>query len=355
MISKVNLSLLLISFFISAKAQNINTDFIFPESSNKKLDQYKVQELASDSQKLLYAKNEIFARKGHIFKDPKFTSFFATKKWYEPRAEINIYQLNGVERYNVNLIKYFEEHPSGLGFEKENNLHPHKQNNKIYEEGEIAYIDLNGDGTKERITYQSSTLTINTNSIKVVGGPDFMYDLNSFVIVDIDKRDSYKEIILSSNGPSDDQNSTIYYYDGKYIKQVIKDIGGTIKKINIDGSGIVNAVERGSILQTWWFPVQHKLSPKHTLIKVSKSIYPTDYEVFIQQSIKVFIKKNSKSNSFALSEGEIVKIIGTDNKKWCLIETSTGKKGWFFINDDTTIGNEKLVDQVVFLGLCKAD
>lgn len=55
---------------------------------------------------LPYLRNEIFARKGYIFKSAKYDEFFKKMRWYKPKYE-NV-ELNEVERNNIEFIKGFE-------------------------------------------------------------------------------------------------------------------------------------------------------------------------------------------------------------------------------------------------------
>jgi hypothetical protein len=52
------------------------------------------------------ARNEIYARHGYIFNDPKLAEHFARKRWY--RATARSVTLTDIELYNVNLIRSLE-------------------------------------------------------------------------------------------------------------------------------------------------------------------------------------------------------------------------------------------------------
>lgn len=61
------------------------------------------------SQKLAFARNEIFARHGYIFKIQKYAQYFNNKPWYAPNAHFSESDLSEIERYNVTLILYYEQ------------------------------------------------------------------------------------------------------------------------------------------------------------------------------------------------------------------------------------------------------
>jgi hypothetical protein len=57
--------------------------------------------------RLLIARNEIFARKGLYFRDSALRAYFAQFRWYQPHAWK--VPLSPVEQANVDLIWSFEE------------------------------------------------------------------------------------------------------------------------------------------------------------------------------------------------------------------------------------------------------
>lgn len=80
----------------------------YPETSFVKL---TVDDLSRFSQSdLKIMRNEIFARKGHIFKQGgKMDNYFSQKEWYKPIEKINNSNLNDVEKHNVVLILELEK------------------------------------------------------------------------------------------------------------------------------------------------------------------------------------------------------------------------------------------------------
>ncbi|MFD4707944.1 YARHG domain-containing protein [Gottfriedia sp. NPDC058432] len=77
-------------------------EFILPMSNIRKLTQDDLDYLTKDE--LSYARNEIYARHGYIFKTVKMRNYFLAKTWYSPNVNYNG-TLSQIETYNVKLIK----------------------------------------------------------------------------------------------------------------------------------------------------------------------------------------------------------------------------------------------------------
>lgn len=54
-------------------------------------------------------RNEIFARKGYVFKDNKLQHFFGRQEWYIPLMSNKELELSEIEKQNVELIKKYEK------------------------------------------------------------------------------------------------------------------------------------------------------------------------------------------------------------------------------------------------------
>lgn len=86
--------------------------FIFSDSDRRYLNEEELVKLSK--QDLEYARNEIYARHGYIFKSPKYTSYFYKKTWYDYQALSEEFTdnpsayLNDYEIKNIELIKKIE-------------------------------------------------------------------------------------------------------------------------------------------------------------------------------------------------------------------------------------------------------
>lgn len=351
--SSILIGVISILICISGSINNVyalDNSFIFKDSNRVKITEDELQYM--DSGKYEYARNEIFARKGHIFTNTKFKTYFSKKSWYKPKKQVSMKDLNAVEEYNVKLIMFFEDK---LKFVYSNGSKPSPKYETFKENNKIQY-DLNGDGKKDVIKYErigdGFILSVNDKSIS-----SNYYNLaDSFAIVDIDKKDKYKEIIISDYGPSNDDESAFYYYNGKDI--IYMGTTGALFEggLGIDGSGKFSAVSRGQILQTWFFDKFYTLSKEHKITLVPVDMYKTyEYPLFLKHSLRLNTNQKNKKQYFTIQEGETVKIIGTDDKKWCLIQCKNGKKGYIELKNNSFVLNENLNANEIFAGLCYAD
>jgi hypothetical protein len=81
-----------------------DNDYLLPQSSAQLLTRDIIGRLPPAQRRL--ARNEIYARHGYIFNDPKLAEHFARKRWY--RATARSVTLTDIELYNVNLIRSLE-------------------------------------------------------------------------------------------------------------------------------------------------------------------------------------------------------------------------------------------------------
>jgi len=336
----------------------LSSEYIFQNSSSAKIDEIEISFL--DKNKLGLARNEIFARHGYIFTDETYKNYFAGKDWYKPQVGVDLNSLNNIEKYNVNLIAFFEDKRSKERLLNNRlDVYNFKANTHAvkYNKNKEISIDINGDGKEEKISYQTdgTNYTLEINGAKLSSTGQNIFD--DFAIVDINKSDKFKEIMVSESGGSADFSSYYYFYDGNKIISM-GSTGGTFdQEINIDGTGKVVAIGGFAILQTWFYPHPFVLSAQHILQKVTQETYTTDYTVFVKKSITIYDNKVSQDKKTTLNEGQSIKLIGTDGKEWCLVETSSGAKGWFAIDaaDGYDILREKKQHASdVFVGLYNA-
>lgn len=78
----------------------------FPQASAQQLTQYDLASLSKVELKLM--RNEIFARRGYIFKDEQLNKYFNQQEWYQPLFEDISDQLTPTEKANIALIKQLE-------------------------------------------------------------------------------------------------------------------------------------------------------------------------------------------------------------------------------------------------------
>jgi len=83
-------------------------DYIFPLSNMNLISYAEIENL--DHNLRAYARNEIFARYGYIFKTAEFKNYFESKYWYSPNPYYNgdTNKLNSIEIENIERIKKYE-------------------------------------------------------------------------------------------------------------------------------------------------------------------------------------------------------------------------------------------------------
>ncbi|WP_167958393.1 hypothetical protein [Anaerosporobacter faecicola] len=135
--------------------------------------------------------------------------------------------------------------------------------------------DLNQDGTDDTILFKHDSDTYEYSlQINEANITDFMATPECFYIVDLDKRDTYQELVIYDNGMSDDPCFNFYRYDGNNL--VLLGMIGSLSDSTISFDGYGRIVKGDSLL--------NRLSP---------SIIPAFYEVE---------KNELKMHDFDLSE-----------------------------------------------------
>lgn len=89
--------------------EDMEEDYILPDSSTRRLTDEEVQGLSKED--LRIARNEIYARHGRKFDDMQLQSYFNSKSWYKGTigpADFKESMLSDIEKDNIQLIKKFE-------------------------------------------------------------------------------------------------------------------------------------------------------------------------------------------------------------------------------------------------------
>ena len=205
-------------------------------------------------------------------------------------------------------------------------------------------VDLNGDGKRETIsikminpdTYLSKednfVLMVNdeliTGSMEV-GSPE------GFAIIDINKRDNYKESAVYSPGESDDDEFLLYSYDGKTVKKM----AGIFEWPTFYGNGIV-LVDSG--IDFWSKRDKYVLQKStHTLKWIPQKFYYVGIKGKVSKSFPIYRTKERKYIVANLKPKSEILILACDpsakNESHIyeevedyayLIKSSTGLTGW---------------------------
>lgn len=89
----------------TVNANATDSSYIFPDSNKRLLTREDI--LSIDRSLWGYARNEIWARHGYVFKKDAYAKYFANKTWYRPGGFSNR-DLNSIEWANMELIKEME-------------------------------------------------------------------------------------------------------------------------------------------------------------------------------------------------------------------------------------------------------
>ncbi len=96
---------ILVLIFILISSYLIADFYLIPDSNTRKINESELKDKTLNF--LIYARNEIFARYGYIFKNPDLNIYFRNMTWYKQKS--SDVKLNEFEEYNVNLIKQVED------------------------------------------------------------------------------------------------------------------------------------------------------------------------------------------------------------------------------------------------------
>lgn len=226
-------------------------------------------------------------------------------------------------------------------------------------------VDLDGDGKMDEIGFSldetASDFILSVNGARMTGHGSNVE--SSFGILDIDARDSYKEIAVSEWGPSTDFFTSFYYYDGRDVVFMGKtaglyyDLEGQ-DGIEFNGDGtFMTQTRAGGCLQTWFYSDQYVLNLAHLVLNISQDLYEMNSRVTVLKSIPLQTSPTDSEVVANLEVGEAVTILSSDETGWYLVENSKGTHGWFEIKFDgfCKISGTDLSSGEVFEGLSFAD
>ena len=224
--------------------------------------------------------------------------------------------------------------------------------------GETVSIDLNGDGKLESIYYSLDDFKINDVSYKKDIEDVYWDNPNqyAFIIVDLDKKDNQKEIVLNVEGPSDDPAAHFYTYKNGLIK--LGKAETALNYTSFDGEGNFYGDVRLNILQTWFAPETWSLKDNKIVRNTEHIYYPNQYienRITLKEELPVY-ENLIDSKQPTIVKPQEVRITRTDNKKFCYLEAEDGTTGWFEVTEFFKIVElDNKIATDVFEGLCMAD
>jgi len=81
-------------------------EYLLPDSNTRLLEKSELEHMTF--MELVYARNEIYARHGYSFKDPKLKVYFEARSWYKASSSYSYSKLSSIERENIAIIKSVE-------------------------------------------------------------------------------------------------------------------------------------------------------------------------------------------------------------------------------------------------------
>ena len=309
-------------------------------------------------------RNEIYARHGLVFKTKELKEYFAGQSWYKPDPRFKEDMLAEDDKELIRRIKASEnanDNTCGLARPAE---------------AKKILIDIDGDGKEDLIESHkindTYVLSVNGNMVREIE----LIDDSAFDVIDIDKNDKYKEIsvVLGLHGnhgmylsktlfqfsdnklvnigvvPGEDKlftNTRNPFFDGTQY---------SVPEIKADGSGVLERTFKANLLLNEMRSPRYKLSGDGKLeeIPVIDGKYPVSINVQLKNPLAVNFFPAKDSASFVMAPDSRAKLIMTDNKEWCEIENSKGRKGWFAVNKYHYIRGSGLSAAETFDGLYDA-
>lgn len=229
--------------------------------------------------------------------------------------------------------------------------HSLSRHNHQINKSKTLQVDLNNDDDKDFVELECSNgryYRLSINDISIIGiGKNIDCD---FEIKDIDTRDNIKEIAISKLGSNNNPQTAFFRYGINNIFYIGK-VEGHINDIKLNGDGSLTTTKNGNILHSWSYTDKYKLSAQHILVREPKELYEMNSKAKVLKSIPLLKSTTENEMVAALTVGEEVTLIASDNKRWCLVEKQNGVRGWFQVEDFNKIIGTDFTAPNVFEGL----
>jgi hypothetical protein len=224
--------------------------------------------------------------------------------------------------------------------------------------------DLNGDGKADEIYLDTANADPDgqpkITALKI-NGTDYtasLYDGTGFysdnpdeshwALTDVDASDGMLEIAIMDFGPSDDDVTGFFRYDGKSVTYLGSVSGLAFAQqadgscvpgdLSFDGAGTVGAYLRLSVLQTWFAACDYRLGSDGKFAPVPQALYyplkNQTYPVKALQDLTVYAENDLGSAASTLAAGGTLTVIATDNARWVLCRNASGADCWLHLSED---------------------
>lgn len=185
-----------------------------------------------------------------------------------------------------------------------------------------AKVDLNGDGKPETIRLVKLEagrfrLHINQDTFEgTLGG-----EVEGFYIADVNKSDKYREVVVYTPGPSDDDEHVFFWFDGKRIHKM----GHLMRWLKFLGNGIVLADDW---MGFWTITRKYVLTKDRKLVEVPQEFYYVGVTGKVSKPLTLYRTRQTKQVLATLRVGSNAEIILSDGKGWYLVKSENRLLGW---------------------------
>lgn len=202
-------------------------------------------------------------------------------------------------------------------------------------------FDLDGDGKKDSLRVQfhavgdepidSYTLTVGKKTLTETGLADWVARVD---VVDVNKNDKYKEILISLSSDNDIQTMFAYRWDGSSLLPLGQLSGGRVHgaSVSIPGDGTVQGYARADILGTFRRAVHYQLKgTPPRFVEVEESVYEVlgdEQEATALRSFRAYKTPSAKRATITVRKGETLVRTGTDGTAWLRCQTGSGRVIW---------------------------
>lgn len=312
------------------------TSFVYPDSSELEIDTY---DLSRDYVMTMIGKYEIYARHGAAITDKSYKQYFEDKAWYSGTKKMENIKLNATEKYNVALLTWWAK-----VLKEGRNQQVQSADNRgycqttVYMADRPFKVDLDGDGKSEEIVYSHQcesdndfgTMTLKINGKKVAQEEGNFAD--QIWLVDMNTKDTYKELVIYDQGPSSDPVDLFYTYSkGKTIF-----MGAAEGHLNDPwarsyiSNGVLHALKRNDDAGTDRYNCDYTLDKWHKLKEKQTDYFTMHKPAFLKETIETYSKQNICSKSKTYPKGTAVTILAVDGEGWYKLQFPSGEVRWAY-------------------------
>lgn len=308
----------------------------YPETDKKAADPEAVSEWNQTD--ISIARNEIYARHGRIFEDPFLNAVFRVKTWYQPEydgAEFSAIESSVLNKNEKDNLKFLIQKERELGYrpaEGENYNRPARLLSG-------SWLDLDGDGVKEQITYKvehkdsygTDQYHVMVNGMSLSGEGQ-----NAFLQLYAGSLDGVSvQLLAALCGDSADYYMEIYTYE----KGLLKEAGilpGSPAELQIMKDRVYTFTKYDHF-QTRNAKCQYEFK-NGVVQEVMRDFYEHGNKAKALTEILLYESPEDGKMGLTLQPDDQVIILGGDNKEWiCIQKTDGGKQGWLRVEGITCI------------------